>query len=196
LIAPQLGQLGLRTLVVPSRTLADVFEAISLIGRAAGHRAQARELAARVHSRLDAVRRRTSRLPRRRILLVVDRTPGTLRDLYVATRGSFLADLVDVAGGQCVAAPEPGGYSKISKEAVVALAPELIVDFVHGSTTRLGEDAIAVWNDLSILRAVRERQVYPVRNEFMPHASQFVADTAELFAHIIHPEPIEGKAPR
>jgi iron complex transport system substrate-binding protein len=126
---------------------------------------------------------------------VVDRTPGTLRDLYVATRGSFLADLIDVAGGECVAAPEPAGYSKISKEAVAALAPDLILDFVHGSTNRLGEDPIAVWGDLSLLRAVRERKVYPVRNEFVPHASQFVADTAELFARIIHPE-LGGKTGR
>jgi iron complex transport system substrate-binding protein len=188
LIESKLQQLGLRTLVVPTRTLENVFEAMNLIGQATGHQSQARELAAQIHSRLDAVRLKTSRLPRRRVLLVVDRTPGTLRDLYVATRGSFLADLVDVAGGECVAAPEPAGYSKISKEAVAALAPDLILDFVHGSTNRLGEDPIAVWGDLSLLRAVRERKVYPVRNEFVPHASQFVADTAELFARIIHPE--------
>jgi ABC-type Fe3+-hydroxamate transport system substrate-binding protein len=126
---------------------------------------------------------------------VVDRTPGTLRDLYVATQGSYLAELIEIAGGECVAAPQPAGYSKISKEAVVALAPDLIMDFVHGSTNRLGEDPVAVWGDLSLLRAVRERQVYPVRNEFVPHASQFVADTAELFAHIIHPE-LDGKSKR
>ena len=103
---------------------------------------------------------------------------------------------IDIAGGECVATPEPAGYTKISKEAVVALAPDLIIDFVHGSTNRLGEDPVAVWGDLSLLRAVRERQVYPVHNEFLPHASQFVADTAELFAHIIHPALPEGKPAR
>ena len=195
LIQPQLQQLGLRTLVVPTRTLANVFEAMNLLGQATGHESQARELAGQVHSKLDAVRLKTSPLPRRRVLLVVDRTPGTLRDLYVATQGSYLAELIEIAGGECVAAPQPAGYSKISKEAVVALAPDLIMDFVHGSTNRLGEDPVAVWGDLSLLRAVRERQVYPVRNEFVPHASQFVADTAELFAHIIHPE-LGGKSKR
>jgi iron complex transport system substrate-binding protein len=196
LIQPQLQQLGIRTLVVPTRTLANVFEAMNLLGTATGHESQARELASHVHSKLDAVRLKTRRLSRRRVLLVVDRTPGTLRDLYVATRGSFLAELIEIAGGECVAAPQPAGYSKISKEAVVALAPDLIMDFVHGSTNRLGEDPVAVWGDLSLLRAVRERQVYPVRNEFVPHASQFVADTADLFAHIIHPELVDGKSAR
>ncbi|HWY48282.1 MAG TPA: ABC transporter substrate-binding protein [Bryobacteraceae bacterium] len=195
MIQPQLQQLGVRTLVVPTRTLANVFEAMNLLGQATGHESQARELAAQVHTKLDTVRLKTSSLPRRRVLLVVDRTPGTLRDLYVATQGSYLAELIDIAGGECIAAPQPAGYSKISKEAVVALAPDLIMDFVHGTTNRLGEDPVAVWGDLSLLRAVRERQVYPVRNEFVPHASQFVADTAELFAHIIHPE-LDGKSKR
>jgi len=195
LIQPQLKQLGLRTLAVPSCTLEDVFVAMNLLGQATGHAAQARELAAQVRSKLDTVRLRTSRLPRRRVLLVVDRTPGTLRDLYVATRGSFLADLIDIAGGECIAAPEPAGYSRISKEAVVALAPDVIIDFVHGSESRLGEDPVAVWGDLSLLHAVRERQVYPVRNDFLPHASQFVVDTAGLLTHIIHPE-LDRKAAR
>jgi hypothetical protein len=35
---------------------------------------------------------------------------------------------------------------------------------------------------------VRARRVYPLRDEFIPHPSQFVADTAELFARILHPE--------
>jgi ABC-type Fe3+-hydroxamate transport system substrate-binding protein len=49
-----------------------------------------------------------------------------------------------------------------------------------------------VWRDLPELRAVREGRVYPVGDEFIPHASQFVADTAKLFAHLIHPEAFQG----
>jgi ABC-type Fe3+-hydroxamate transport system substrate-binding protein len=192
----ELRELGVRFLVVPSRTLRDVFAAIDLIGRATGHEAQARDLAAAVQARLDAVRLRTSLLPRRRVLLIVDRSPGTLRDLYAATQGSFLAELVAIAGGACVAAPARAGYGKISKEAVVALDPDVIIDFVHGSRTRLGEDPLAVWADLPELRAVREGHVYPARDEFLPHASQFVADTAELFARWIHPEAQNGKGSR
>lgn len=193
LFGPQLRQLGIHIVAAPTRTLDDTFRAIEVIGRATGHETQARELEARVRLRLDAVRHRTSRLSRRRVLMVVDRTPGTLRDLYVATPGSFLADLIEIAGGLCITAPVPIGYSKINKEAVLALAPDLIIDFVHGSTSRLGEDPYSVWRDLSELKAVRERQVYPLRNEFLPHSSQFVADTAELLARIIHPETAGGK---
>lgn len=183
-----LRDLGIRFLSVPDRTLDDVFTAIDRIGKATGHEAQARELSAQVHSRLDAVRLRTRGLPRRRVLLIVDRTPGTLHDLYAVTKGGFLADLIEIAGGDCVAAPAKIGYGKISEEAVVDLKPQVIIDFVHGTSSRLGENARAVWSDLPEVEAVRKGQVYPVNNEFLPHPSQFVADTAELFAGIIHPE--------
>ena len=183
-----LRDLRIHFLHVPDRTLDDVFAAIELIGNATGHAAQARELSARVHTRLDIVRARTRNLPRRRVLLIVDRTPGTLHDLYAVTKGGFLADLIEIAGGDCVAAPAKIGYGKISEEAVVDLKPQIIIDFVHGTSSRLGENARAVWGDLPEVEAVRNGQVYPVNNEFLPHPSQFVADTAELFAGIIHPE--------
>ncbi|HLJ48430.1 MAG TPA: ABC transporter substrate-binding protein [Bryobacteraceae bacterium] len=184
----QLQKLGLHTLAVPSQRLDDVFKAIAMIGRVTGHETQAAELEKDMRAKLDAVRNRTSKLPRRRVLLVVDRTPGTLRDLIVATKGSFLADLLVIAGGECVGEPSNQGYERISKEAIVALDPDLVVDFVHGSKDRMGEDPQAVWRDLHELRAVRDGRVYPVRDDFLPHASQLVDKTAELFAHILHPE--------
>lgn len=141
-----------------------------------------------MNSRLDAVRARTRTLPRRRVLLIVDRMPGTLRDLYAATHGSFMSELIEIAGGDCVGAPAPWGYLKLSLEDLVDLSPDVVIDFVHGAKTRLGEDPKVVWADLRELPAVRLGHIYPVENDFLPHASQFVADTAELFARLLHPE--------
>lgn len=188
----KLRQLGLRSVIVPTRSLNDVFVAIEEIGRAVGREAQARELARRTRVALDAVRNQTKNLPQRSVLFVVDRTPGTLRDLYVATEGSFLGELIGIAGGRSIAAPAKSGYGKISKEAVLTLDPEVIIDMVHGSKGRLGEHTEMVWHDLPELRAVREGRVYPIRDEFIPHASQFVADTAKLFMRLIHPEVLLG----
>ncbi len=187
-VGDHLRDLNIRYLAVPTGTLNDVFTSIALIGKAVGHEGQAAQLAQEVHARLNALKARTKALPRRRVLLVVDRTPGTLRDLYIATKGSFLCDLMGIAGGECAGAVGENGYGKISKEAVVDLAPDVIIDFVHGAQNRLGEDPLAVWGDLHELAAVRAGRVYPVRDEFLPHASQFVAHTAELFARILHPE--------
>jgi iron complex transport system substrate-binding protein len=188
----QLRQLGFRSLVIPSHSLNDVFVAIEKIGSATGRVQQAAALAQQTRASLDAVRNKTKNAPPRSVLFVVDRTPGALRDLYVATQGSYLDELIEIAGGKSIAALAKSGYAKISKEAVLALNPEIIIDMVHVPKGRLRENLMIVWNDLPELRAVREKHIYPVSEEFIPHASQFVADAAKLLAGLIHSDLYRG----
>ena len=89
-----------------------------------------------------------------------------------------------------MASPARTGYGKISKEAVLTLNPEIVIDLVHVSNSKLGEHAAEAWNDLPELRAVREKHVYAVDDLFIPHPSQFVTHTAALFERILHPEAI------
>jgi iron complex transport system substrate-binding protein len=187
-LADGLKALGIRYLQIPSQSLNDAFTAMRDIGHAVGREAEARELERRTRASLDEVRTRAHGLPKRTVLCVVDRTPGTLRELYAVTEGSFLAELIEIAGGIPIAPPARAGYGKMSKEAILARNPEVIVDFVHGARGKLAEDSLAVWRDLPELKAVRDHRVFAVHNEFFPHCSQFVAETAKRFAEMIHPE--------
>lgn len=189
LIADKLQALGIPTVAVRSHSLEDAFNAIETIGRATGNVEEAQRLLAETRAQVEDVRARAKDLPRRRVLCVVDRVPGTLRDLYAATRGSFMAELIQIAGGESIAPPAETGWGRVSKEAVVALDPEVVIDLMmHKAEGGFAEDTQAVWRELSQLRAVREGRVYPVREESVLHPSQFVGDTARRFAEIIHPE--------
>jgi iron complex transport system substrate-binding protein len=188
-IKERVEALGVKTLSVPSRSLEDALATIEMVGRAAGREEEARRLLAETRASLDAVRLRAERLPRRRVLCVVDRAPGTLRDIYTAADGSFIEQLIELAGGESIAPPASSGWGKIQKEAVVALDPDVIIDLmIHKTDGAFAEDTLSVWRELSTLRAVREGRVHPVREETALHPSQFVADTARRFAEIIHPE--------
>ncbi|HSU32822.1 MAG TPA: helical backbone metal receptor [Bryobacteraceae bacterium] len=190
-IVDRLQAFGLHWIAVPSESLADVFTAIDTIGKATGNSKQSADLIRQTHASLDNIRRATKVLPRRSVLLSVSRTPGTLSDLYVATEGSYLIDLVEIAGGRSAVAPARTGYGKISKEAILTLNPEVIIDLVPGSKSKLAEHTTDVWNDLPELRAVREKHVYAVDDQFVPHPSQFVTHTAEIFEKILHPEALK-----
>jgi iron complex transport system substrate-binding protein len=187
-VADRLRAFGISWTAVPSQTLADVFTAIDQLGAATGHRDSAAELARRTRSSLNAVRTATEHLPQWTVVLVVSRSPGTLSDLYVATAGSYLVDLLQIAGGRSVTSPAPSGYAKLSKEALLELNPDVILDMIHRVGSRLSEKPLDIWNDLPELKAVKTRRVYLVDDEFVPHPSQFVAHTAQLFASILHPE--------
>jgi iron complex transport system substrate-binding protein len=192
-VRDRLEGLGIKTLAVPGQTLEDAFTAMRLIGEATGNHAEAERLIAQTRAALEAISQRTRGLNRPRVLCIVDRVPGTLRDLYAATEGSFLCDLIKIAGGEPVAPPAGIGYGRISKEAVVALDPDVIIDMVQGAQGRFAEDPVAVWKaELPQLKAVREERVHPIRDPSVLHPSQFVGATARLFAEIIHPEVLKA----
>ncbi len=185
---------GIRTLAVPSQTLEDAYKSIELVGQATGDEEAARKLLEQTRMSVETIRLSTERLPKRRVLCVVDRVPGTLRDLYTAGGNSFIAQLIRVAGGEPVSPPTRQGWGKMQKEAVVALDPDVVLDLMMGSPVGgLSEDTLAVWRELPTLRAVREGRVYPVRDQTVLHPSQLVGDSARRFAELIHPEAFQRK---
>ncbi len=184
----KLNGLGVRSLFVKSQSLADILASFGEIGRASGHETEATDLSAKTQGEIDAVRMAVADRPRPRVLCVVDRVPGTIRDLYTATRGSYLDELISIAGGESIAPQAEHGYGKITKEAVLTLNPEVIIDMVQGSKGNFGEDPVAVWSELGEISAVRERRIYSMTDPSVIHPSQFVGHTAQVFARALHPE--------
>src|SRR5947209_11493439 len=109
--------LGARTLAVPGRTLEDAYAAIEQTGRATGDEAAARDLAARTRAGVETIRLATEKLPRRRVLCVVDRVPGTLRDIYTPAGGSFIAQPAEAAGAEPVSPPSSTDWATRQSEA-------------------------------------------------------------------------------
>jgi iron complex transport system substrate-binding protein len=183
-----LKQLGIAIALTPSQTVPDAYTSIATLGKATGHERQAADLIARTQAALDRVRKRTSGLPRPSVLVVVDRTPGTLREMYAALPRSFIAELIEIAGGKVLGSASANGYGKINAEMVVAQNPDLILDLMPSSKGDVGAHPEAVWRDLPGLKAVQRGGVHVVRDEFVSHDSQMIARTAVLFARILHPE--------
>lgn len=184
----KLTQLGIRSLFVESNTLSDVYTAIEEVGKISGHEQQAAELLSQTKSEIEKVREAVSGRQPLKVLCVIDRVPGTIRELYTATRGSYLDELITSAGGESIAPAAEHGWGKMTKEAVVSLNPEVIIDMVQSSKGNFGEDPVAVWQELSDVRAVQNKRIYPIRDDMAIHPSQFVGHTARAFARVIHPE--------
>jgi iron complex transport system substrate-binding protein len=181
-------QLGLRVMVVADEKVADVYAAIAAIGQATGHETEARKLLAATRDGLERVSQKTAGLPKLKVVLIVDRTPGTLRDLYTATAGSYLAELVEIAGGRIAVPPDKLGYAKLSKEDLLAADPDVVLDFTHGAVGPFAGNPMEAWKEMPELKAVRTHRVHAVNEDYVPHASQRMVQTAELFARLIHPE--------
>jgi iron complex transport system substrate-binding protein len=184
----KLDALGIRSLFLKGQSLSDVYVSIEEIGKVSGHEQQATALVTKTRNEVEAVRQSVAGRQPVKVLCIVDRIPGTIRELYTATQGSYLAELIAIAGGESIAPPGEQGWGKITKEAVVSLNPEVIIDMVQDSKGDFGEDPIAVWRALPEVSAVQKQRIYPVRDDLVIHPSQFVGHTAQVFARLIHPE--------
>lgn len=194
LVESKISALGIATLTVGSQSLDDIFESIDAIGTALGRGEEANALVAEMRSELDAIEARVRGRPRPTVLTVVDRLPGTLRDVYIATEGSYLTDLVRIVGGDPITPEAPHNYTQVSVEAIVSFDPEVVLDLVQAlstpavlGTTQLAENPLAVWRTVSI-RAVRNERVYHVTDKRLVHPSQYAVRTAQEMARRLHPD--------
>ncbi len=133
--AENLRSLKLNVLEIDDANLAGIYDSIRRIGQAAGVPARADALCARMRADLDAIRARVARLPRRRALFLVGRTPGRIEDLIAAGRASHLNELMEIAGGENVFRDSVAAYGRIPLEELLARNPEVIVDMGEMSET-------------------------------------------------------------
>lgn len=190
-LAERLSQLGLRAIEVPQDTLAEILASIRQIGRLAGAEARADALAAQVERDLDDVRRRAERLPRRKVLFLVGRSPGTLQGMVGAGPGTFIDELIRLAGGVNALSGSPMAYPRVSLEQILAADPDVILDmgdFAHheGKPLESQEQFRAVWASYRSLRAVRDNRVRQVAGEALIRPGPRVAEGARLCLELIH----------
>ncbi len=187
----RLRGLGIDLLELDTESYPAALASIVTLGRRVGRGAEAERLAAAIEARVAAVAARAADLPRRRVLMVVGREP-----LFVAGPGSHLDHLLAAAGGENVAADLGAPYAQAALEAMVARAPEAIVD---SSENRVGAAARAAlahdWGRFPTLPAVAAGRVWAVDPSRLSIPGPRLGETAELLARLVHPERFGAPAP-
>jgi ABC-type Fe3+-hydroxamate transport system substrate-binding protein len=139
---------------------------------------------------LAAVETRAGGTPRRRVLVAFGRDP-----LYVAGPGSHFDELVRLAGGENIAHDLGAPYALASEEAMLARAPEVILD---SSDNRAGAPRGATpgsWSRWRTMPAVAAGRVYHLDPVRLSIPGPRLGEMAELVGRLIHPELFGPPAP-
>jgi iron complex transport system substrate-binding protein len=184
----RLTSLSIPFVIVARGSLASVFSSIRQIGTAAGAADRADALVDNIQRRLAAIRTAGAALPRRRVLFIIGRRPGTLADLVAVGPGSYLHDVIEIAGGTNVLniAGQPE-YPRISLETVLRLDPDVIIDTVDMGETeaeRRQHQPIneRLWAAYGTLAAVKAGRVHAASTEALVVPGPRVVDAAEWVA--------------
>jgi iron complex transport system substrate-binding protein len=191
----RLSALRIPFVIVARGTLASVFTSIRQMATAAAVPERGEALVANLERRLNALRSAGASAAQPRVLFIIGRRPGTLTDLVAVGPGTYLDDLIAIAGGvNVMAIPGQPEYPRISMETVLRLDPDVIVDTVDMGETAAERQARGpinerLWRAYGNLKAVKARRLHAATTDALVVPGPRVVDAAEWIAAMVRPTP-------
>jgi iron complex transport system substrate-binding protein len=121
--ARKLKELGQNVIIIDPSNFAQLFQSIQDIGQLTFRQSQAMQLIGLMQGRINATRQRVSYFNYHpRVFMEIGFNP-----LMTASKGSFLDEMIKMAGGINIAGDLPRPYCQVSEELVIRQNPEVIV---------------------------------------------------------------------
>lgn len=148
---------------IPDSSLDDVFWAFKIIGRLTDRPKSAAAAVERLHAELTrlsaCVPRRT---PRPSVLIVTGPLPIPPATVWVAGPGSYLDQMVRLAGCRNALAEMDRPWGEASLESIVLANPDYILEARDNVTSNLLQQLYATWGRLGPIRAIHQGRVRSV----------------------------------
>ena len=173
--------LGVPVFVTNPRTLDGIQKSIGDLGRLTGRADTAARLIRTMKEREDSI---TSLVKtRKKVMLVV-----SLQPLIVVGSRTFLTELLERAGGVNIAGSLPSTYPTLSREAVVASDPDVII--VMSDVLNDTHDLLGLFPEWNSLRAVSTHQVFRIDSDIISRPGPRAVDgLVELYRIIQEAHP-------
>jgi iron complex transport system substrate-binding protein len=175
------------------KALADILTTIRAIGGRIGSAARADALASAMQRSLDDIRARTAGLPHPATLLVFERDPASLRNVYASGGYGFLHDMLEIAGGRNVFAGVKQQAVQASTEMLIASRPEVIVELLYGDSLKNADIAkeLRAWDAVPSIPAVRAHRISALTGDEFVVPGPRVVDATRKLARAIHPDAFQ-----
>jgi iron complex transport system substrate-binding protein len=180
-VVPALQERGVPVFVADPQTVLGVLETIRTIGHITGKDQAAGALTSHMQEGISAVQETIKDAPRPRVFWELG------PELYTAGPGSFLNDLIVMAGGENVAADAESPWPQLSLEAIVLKDPAIVVlaDHNYGETAESVTQRPGWWN----ITAVREGRIVELTDDdIFSRPGPRIVEGLEFLAQAFHPD--------
>lgn len=187
-VEERLGDLGIQLYTPEAQSLEDVYRTTRDLGRLLDLEERADSLIASIRRQLDAVESAVAGLDRPTVFYMVWHEPPS-----TAGPGTYIHQLIEIAGGANAFADAPGLWPQVSLEELVRRDPDVII-VPHGEGVPLEAAELGERVGWRKLRAVRRGDVVTVDAFLFNRPGPRVGLAARRLAAILHPERASGPA--
>jgi iron complex transport system substrate-binding protein len=177
----KLEELGISTLVVSARSLHDIERHLDLFGRVFNRTARADVVIRAMRRRIDAATARAKQFRPVRVLYVLNSQP-----LITVGPGSYIHELIEMAGAMNVAAPASIPYPRIGMDTVLQGDPEILL-FPVGKTETVPAADREAWRRWTDITAVRTGRLHVIPSDVINRPGPRIADALDALVAIFHP---------
>lgn len=185
-VLAKLDQLKIPALILEAKTVEDIPSHIQTLGRVLNREPAANAVATDLRQHLARIKSRAESLPRVRVLYVLNSQP-----LITVGPGSFIHQLIGLAGGSNIAADSGEPYPRLNMEAVLQEDPEVLV-FPVGKAEGIPESEQQVWTRWTTLTAVKRGRLHRIPADLLNRPGPRIVQGLESLLNIIHPEAAES----
>jgi iron complex transport system substrate-binding protein len=181
-----------RVLSLNPATLDEVLDDVDLVARSAGVPQRGEPVVASLEQRIEAVRARTSDVPRPEVLCMEWLDP-------IFTAGHWVPEMVQIAGGHDDLGTPAGPSRRVAWQQVVDYAPEIVVLMpcsleLDRVASEFGQ--LRSLSDWPTLPAVQTGQVYAGNTALFSRSGPRLLDGLEVLARVLHPDLFTNQLPK
>ena len=178
----KLEQLKVTTFVVDPESFEEIPSRIQTVGRILNRSTAADGVAMAMRQRIAAIRSKMEAVARVRVLYVLNSQP-----LITVGPGSYIHQVINVAGGSNIASQATVPYPHLNMEAVLKEDPEIIV-FPIGKAEGISLAEQQEWLRWTSLSAVKQGRLHQISADILNRPGPRIVEGLETLARIIHPE--------
>lgn len=151
------------------QNVSDIFNQFITLGKLVNKEDEAKRMINEIKKEIDEIKRRAKNAKRKKVFIQLSQNP-----IISVSSGSFLDEMIEIAGGENIARNLPQRYPIINIEVVIEQNPDVI--FVVGDMDgEYVKTMTEYWGKYKSIRAVQNRRIYSI------HADDICRPTPTCF---------------
>lgn len=182
-ILPELERRGLTTVIIDPKNVSGVLDSVRLVAKITGQQKEASAVISGMQAKIDSVQSAVKGAKPVRVFFEIS------PDLYTAGPGTFVNDVLQMAGGANIAAGAGTDWPQLSQESLILADPDVIL--LADQPADVTPEMVAARPGWSEVSAVKNKRILVINDDLTSRPGPRVVDGLEFVAKALHPDRVK-----